>query len=45
MQSIYPDQYDQLFRECSQIAEVLHRNIPRGINITEDVGATGSATL
>lgn len=45
MQSIYPDQYEQLFSECSQIAEVLHRNIPRGINITEGVGATGSATL
>jgi 3-deoxy-7-phosphoheptulonate synthase len=45
MQSIYPDQYEQLFTECSQIAGILHRNIPRGINITEGVGATSPATL
>lgn len=45
MQSIYPDQYENLFAECSQIAQVLHRNIPRGINITENVGAAGPATV
>jgi 3-deoxy-7-phosphoheptulonate synthase len=45
MQSIYPDQYEQLFHECSQIAGILHRNIPRGIKITESVGATSSAAL
>lgn len=45
MQSIYPDQYENLFTECSQIAQVLHRNIPRGINITENVGAARPATV
>lgn len=50
MQSIYPDQYQQLFTECSQIAQVLHRNVPRGIHITESaeterVGATRPATV
>ena len=45
MQSIYPDQYEQLFTECSQIAGILHRNILRGIKITESVGATTSASL
>jgi 3-deoxy-7-phosphoheptulonate synthase len=43
MQSIYPEQYDQLFEECTQIAGVLHRNIPRGIHVTEGVGATSPA--
>lgn len=45
MQSIYPDQYERLFNECSQIASILHRNIPRGIKISEGVGAAGSATV
>ncbi len=45
MQSIYPEQYENLFNECSQIAGILHRNIPRGINLSESVGAAGSATV
>ncbi len=45
MQSIYPDQYQQLFNECGEIAGILHRNIPRGIKITESVGAAGPAAV
>ncbi len=43
MQSIYPEQYEQLFDECAQIAQILHRNIPRGISVTEDAGAAHPA--
>src|SRR5271155_201778 len=47
-QSIYPEQFVEMMDECSQIATVLHRNIPRGIEIQEPVanaaaGATRSA--
>lgn len=35
MQSLYPEQYTQLMEEASQIAAVLGRNVPRGIEITE----------
>jgi 3-deoxy-7-phosphoheptulonate synthase len=45
MQTIYPEQYEQLFEECSQIAGVLHRNIPRGIHRNADLGAANPATL
>jgi 3-deoxy-7-phosphoheptulonate synthase len=38
-QSIYPDQFAQLMDEASQIAAVLHRNVPRGIHQTETVAA------
>ncbi|MFT4112173.1 3-deoxy-7-phosphoheptulonate synthase [Silvibacterium sp.] len=38
-QSIYPAQFEQLMDECSQIANVVHRNIPRGIQITEPAAA------
>lgn len=31
MQSILPEQFVQLMDECSQIATVLHRTVPRGI--------------
>jgi len=41
-QSIYPEQFVQLMDEASQIAAVLRRNVPRGIELTEAVGA-GSA--
>jgi 3-deoxy-7-phosphoheptulonate synthase len=34
-QSIYPEQFVQLMDECSQIATVLRRNIPHGIEFTE----------
>jgi 3-deoxy-7-phosphoheptulonate synthase len=43
MQSIYPEQYEQLFDECAQIAQILHRNIPRGVSVSEDAGATRPA--
>jgi 3-deoxy-7-phosphoheptulonate synthase len=39
-QSIYPEQFVQLMDEASQIANVLRRNVPRGIEITESAGAT-----
>ncbi len=35
MQSLYPEQYVQLMQEASQIAAVLGRNVPHGIQITE----------
>lgn len=35
MQSLYPEQFAQLMDEASQIATVLGRNVPRGIEITE----------
>jgi 3-deoxy-7-phosphoheptulonate synthase len=35
MQSILPEQFVQLMDECSQIAAVLHRSIPRGIHVEE----------
>jgi 3-deoxy-7-phosphoheptulonate synthase len=41
-QSIYPEQFVQLMDEASQIAAVLRRKVPRGIELTEAVGA-GSA--
>lgn len=38
-QSIYPEQFVQLMEEASQIAAVLRRNVPRGIQITENAAA------
>ena len=35
MQSILPEQFMQLMDECSQIAAVLHRSVPRGIHVEE----------
>ena len=35
MQSILPEQFAQLMDECSQIAAVLHRSVPRGIHVDE----------
>ncbi len=32
-QSIYPDQFAQLMDECAAIATVVHRNLPRGIEV------------
>ena len=34
-QSIFPEQFTQLMDECSQIATILGRNIPRGVELTE----------
>ncbi|HEY6446878.1 MAG TPA: 3-deoxy-7-phosphoheptulonate synthase [Acidobacteriaceae bacterium] len=39
MQSIFPEQFAQLMDECSQIAAVLHRTIPRGIHIEQPAAA------
>ncbi|HVW78717.1 MAG TPA: 3-deoxy-7-phosphoheptulonate synthase [Alloacidobacterium sp.] len=38
MQSLYPEQFARLMDEASQIAVVLGRNVPRGIEITEGAG-------
>jgi 3-deoxy-7-phosphoheptulonate synthase len=37
-QSIYPEQFAQLMDECSRIAEVVHRRIPRGIEAVTPAG-------
>jgi 3-deoxy-7-phosphoheptulonate synthase len=37
-QSIYPEQFVQLMDECSQIAAVLRRDIPHGIEVTAAAG-------
>jgi 3-deoxy-7-phosphoheptulonate synthase len=39
-QSIYPEQFVQLMDEASQIAAVLHRNVPRGVQLTESATAS-----
>jgi 3-deoxy-7-phosphoheptulonate synthase len=39
-QSIYPEQFVQLMDECRQIARVLRRDIPAGIEVTEEVRAS-----
>src|SRR5271154_3182953 len=41
-QSISPEQFPEMMDECSQIAKVLHRNIPRGIEIQEPVGSVAA---
>jgi 3-deoxy-7-phosphoheptulonate synthase len=43
MQSILPEQFVQLMDECSQIAAVLHRNVPRGVRMEESAGVAASA--
>ncbi len=42
-QSIYPEQFVQLMDECSQIATVLRRNIPHGIELSEPAVASAKA--
>jgi 3-deoxy-7-phosphoheptulonate synthase len=37
-QSIYPEQLVQMMDECTQIAQVLHRNLPHGIEVLEAAG-------
>ncbi len=39
MQSLYPEQYVQLMAEATQIATVLGRNVPHGIQITEGMAS------
>jgi 3-deoxy-7-phosphoheptulonate synthase len=43
MQSIYPDQFVKLMDEASAIAEVLHRRLPRGIEIEPATSHAGVA--
>jgi 3-deoxy-7-phosphoheptulonate synthase len=38
-QSIYPEQFVELMEQATQIAAVLGRSVPHGIEITESVGA------
>jgi 3-deoxy-7-phosphoheptulonate synthase len=40
IQSILPEQFAQLMDECSQIATVLHRSVPRGIHVEENTAAS-----
>jgi 3-deoxy-7-phosphoheptulonate synthase len=42
MQSIVPEQFVQLMDECSQIATVLHRSVPRGIHVAESAAAVSA---
>jgi 3-deoxy-7-phosphoheptulonate synthase len=39
-QSIYPDQFVQMMDECGQIASVLRRNIPDGIQVNAEAGVS-----
>ncbi len=43
-QSLYPEQFAQLMDECAQIAEVVHRRIPRGIEVASHEGTASAAT-
>jgi 3-deoxy-7-phosphoheptulonate synthase len=36
-QSLYPEQFDVMMDEIEQIAPILHRNLPRGINVEAGV--------
>jgi len=38
-QSIYPEQFVELMQQAGQIAAVLGRNVPHGIEISEEAGA------
>ena len=40
---ILPEQFTQLMDECSQIAAVLHRQVPRGIHVEESAGVAVTA--
>lgn len=39
-QSIYPEQFVELMQQASQIAAILDRSVPHGIEITEPAGAS-----
>jgi 3-deoxy-7-phosphoheptulonate synthase len=43
IQSILPEQFLQLMDECSQIATVLHRGVPRGIHVETSASAAAAA--
>ena len=38
-QSIYPEQFVQMMDEITQIAPIVHRNVPHGIEVAEPAGA------
>ncbi|MGB6132132.1 MAG: 3-deoxy-7-phosphoheptulonate synthase [Acidobacteriaceae bacterium] len=42
-QSILPEQFVQLMDECSQIAAVLHRGVPRGIRVEQAAGIAAAS--
>ncbi|HTV04808.1 MAG TPA: 3-deoxy-7-phosphoheptulonate synthase [Acidobacteriaceae bacterium] len=42
-QSIYPEQFVELMQQSAQIAAILGRNVPHGIDITEPAGAASVA--
>ncbi|HTW45883.1 MAG TPA: 3-deoxy-7-phosphoheptulonate synthase [Acidobacteriaceae bacterium] len=42
-QSIYPEQFVELMQQSTQIAAILGRNVPHGIEITEPAGASSVA--
>jgi 3-deoxy-7-phosphoheptulonate synthase len=41
-QSIYPDQFVEMMADITQIAPIVHRNVPHGIEIHEPVGTTST---
>ncbi len=41
-QSIYPEQFVELMDEATQIAAILHRNVPHGIKFTETAEASAA---
>jgi 3-deoxy-7-phosphoheptulonate synthase len=43
IQSILPDQFAHLIDECSQIAAVLHRTVPRGVRVEAGAGVGAAA--
>ena len=43
IQSILPEQFTQLMDECSQIATVLHRTVPRGVRLEESSAVAAAA--
>jgi len=43
MQSIYPDQFEELMQEIRQIAAVLHRNVQESQNIRMTAPAAAKA--
>ncbi|MGC2608119.1 MAG: 3-deoxy-7-phosphoheptulonate synthase, partial [Silvibacterium sp.] len=38
-QSIYPEQFVELMQQATQIAALLGRNVPHGIEISQEAGA------
>jgi 3-deoxy-7-phosphoheptulonate synthase len=38
-QTLFPEQFGELMTECSQIATIMRRNIPEGIQVTAEAGS------